>query len=440
MVSDPARVRRVGSALLVALTLWLGAVLAGDGVGTDRLGLEPLFEGVVALVREAYWDPEHVDWDAWAEGFRDEALASPDRVRFDAVMGRMLRALGDGHSRWLGLAEVAPEAAPDAPVDAPLRLGCACVFVAGRGLLVERVFAATPAAAAGLMRGDVVVAVDGEALAPRGSLVAAMTVVREALERGAATLLVERRRRSLELVLEGAPMVFAEAAARPYGLMLDAFTGYLQVPTFQRQGVAAEAHAALDALQRAGAVGLVLDLRANQGGRLLEAGALLAAFGDGVWAEGFARGAVAWRADAVRGGAAVASRLVASDGAPLATLEVEPSVRWGGTVVVVVDRATTSVAEVVAAALQRSARAWVVGEGTGGNVEAVQGFTLVDGSRLLLAIADLRGADGAPYAVGVVPDVVSRSERGALALGRDLPVLEARRLLGGLPFVPDARF
>lgn len=401
-----------------------------------------LFESVVALVRSAYWDPEHLDWDDWAETFRDAALASPDRAAFDVAMSRMLRALGDDHSRWSGL-EPAAAAAP--AVDPPLGIGCACVFIPGRGLLIERVYAGTPAAAAGLLRGDVVVVVGGVSLAAAGTTSAASEQLRTALEQaaleqGSVTLSIERRRLGLEVAIEGERLSVAEVSARPYATLLDATTAYLWVPSFQGMGVAAQAHAALAATQAAGAVGLVLDLRGNPGGRLLEAGGLLAAFLDGAWADGVSRGAVAWSAEATRTAASATSRLVAPSGEDMARLDVAEGVRWEGPVVVVVDRATTSVAEVVASALQRVGRASVVGVATPGNVEAVQGFTLSDGSRLFLAVAELRAPDGASYASGVLPDVPSSADRAALAQGRDLPLLEARRLLGGLPFVPDRRF
>lgn len=437
------RTRRVvvASALLAA-ALWVGVVSAGEGGGAspaqDSGSFSATFESVVALVRSNYWDPLHLDWDAWAERFRADAVVSADRGAFDVVMARMLRALDDGHSRWVGLTEPAPPTAPLVP--SPPRIGCACVYLDGRGLLVERVYPDTPAASAGLLRGDVVVSVDDVALGAAGSLVAANGLLRQALERGPVTLQVERRRRSLEIVVEAAEVAFATVAALPYARMLDASNGYLAIPTFLNADVATAAHAALAQLQAAGAVGLVLDLRGNAGGRLLEAGGLMAAVHQGTWALGVARGEVVWRAATLCQGGEAVSCLVAADGTLLAAASLDARVAWDGPLVVLVDAATTSVAEVVAAALQRSGRARVVGEPTPGNVEAVQGFTLADGSRVLVAVADLRAADGASLAAGVVPDVVARADRDALALGLDLPVAVARQLLGGLPFTPDTRF
>lgn len=447
------RVRAVASALWIVAVL--GAALAQSGGGAGEAGasqatpasairspsaFERTFDGVVALVRDTYWDPEHLDWDAWADAFREAAAAAEDRAAFDAVMGRMLRALADDHSMWVGLHGAAASPAPPDVAPAPPRLGVQFAFEPGRGLVVERVYPDAPAAAAGLRRADVIVAVEGVPLATLASRFEADAVLRRALEGGPVTLSVERRRVPLEVRVEAEPVRFGDVAGAPYATMLDERTGYLAVPTFNGDGVAAAAHARLAELVEAGAATLVLDLRGNLGGRLLEAGLLLGAFLEGPWADAIARGAHAWTAEVAREGTAVRARLVGADGTTMGERLVGQATVWRGPLVVVVGAETVSAGELVALALQDRGRARVVGEATAGNVEAVQGFTLGDGSRLLLAVADLRGPGGLAYAGGVAPDVVVRSERSELARGLDAPVAEARRLLGALPFTPDRRF
>ncbi len=412
------------------------AVVGGAFEGT----FERTFDAAVALVRAHYWDADHLAWDLWAAEHREAAASAPDRAAFDAVMRRLLRALGDDHSTWLGVSAGTDRITPTDVGPGPPRLGVQFGFAPGRGLVVERVYPSSPAAAAGLRRADVVVAVGGAPLGGFGSVFEADGALRRALEAGPATLTVERRRVRLEVEVVAERVPFAAIAGAPYGHMLDERTGYLAVPSFNEEGVAASAHAALAALAEAGAVTLVLDLRGNLGGRLLEAGALLGAFLEGTWADAVARGASAWTAQVVREGDAVVSRLVAEGGAVMAQGVVPAAAVWRGPVVVVVGSETVSAGELVALALQDRGRARVVGEPTAGNVEAVQGFTLPDGSRLLLAVADLRGPNGLSFAAGVVPDVVSRAEPDDLARGRDAPVGEARRLLGALPFTPDRRF
>lgn len=429
-------------AVAVAIAQPCSAGLAqADRAGADAVAFGRVFDEVVALARREYWDPEHLEWEAWAERYRAQAVAAADRASFDAVMGRMIRALADDHSSWLGLPDARgeDEIAPGNEMGPP-RLGVQFSFVAGRGLVVERVFPGTPADAAGLRRGDVIVAVDGMRLAERRGLADASGTLAEAIAAGPVQLLVERRRSRFDVEVEGDTVLFGDVAAVPYGTMLDPFTGYLAVPTFNAPGVGVAAHRALADLRERGAVALVLDLRGNQGGRLVEAGLLLGAFVSGPWAEAVARGEVAWRGTTERIGDDLVSLLVRPSEEVLGAARTSRPVAWREPLVVLVDAGTVSAGEVVALALQDHGRAAVVGVPTSGNVEAVQGFSLMDGSRVLLAVADMRGAHGLVYADGVIPDVVARSERADLARGLDLPLVEARRLLGGLPFTPDRRF
>lgn len=455
----------VALAHLALVGLAQPAAARGDTLpGADALRLEDAlpvgvpgtftrtFEALVDLVQREYWDETRLDWESWTELHRGEAMAAPDRATFDAVMRRMLRALDDDHSLWLGIPT--PDGGPAADADdgtsLPPRLGVQFSFVAGRGLLVERVFPDTPAAAAGLRRGDVIVAVGATLLSERSGLVDANTLLVEALASGPVRLGIERRRVQLEVEVAGAPVAFADVAAAPYAAMLDDLTGYLAVPTFSGAGLGERAHEALAQLREHGAVGLVLDLRGNLGGRLVEAGLLLGAFMDGHWADAVtrrlgsddasARDVVVWHASVTREGDELVSRLVTTEGEVMAALRGRDAVVWRGPVVVLVGAETVSAGELVALALQDQGRGRVVGEPTAGNVEAVQGFSLPDGSRVLVAVADLRGPRGLAYADGVVPDVTARAQASELARGIDAALVEARRLLGGLPFTPDRRF
>jgi len=240
-------------------------------------------------------------------------------------------------------------------------------------------------------------------------------------------------------------VVFGDVAARPYAVMLDEAVGYLHVPTFNDPGVGAAVHAAVRDLVAAGAASLVLDLRGNLGGRLVEAGLAIGAFVDGTWARATARGEVAWLATyAIEHGAGRApigvARLVAPGGAVVAEARLPDPVRFHGPVVVVVGSESASAGEIVAAALLDAGRARIVGEPTQGNVEAVRAYALSDGSRVLVAIARVEGPAGAAFDAGVQPEVRARAGVLDLARGLDPPVAEARRLLGGLPFTPGRLF
>ena len=435
---------------------WLLAVLVGammspwalawDTAETwgGRSAATRTFDALVELFRRQYWNPDHVDWDSWADEHRERVLGAESRAAFDTALRRMVRALADDHSVWSGLpphgaSPAAEDGGPALPAPPP-RLGVQFQFVTGRGLVVERVFPSTPAALAGLQRGDVIVAIGGTDIARRGGLADANTVMREALEAGPVQLLVERRRASLVLEVAPAPVAFADVASAPYASLLDPSTGYLAVPSFNAAGIGEAAHARLRDLVDEGAVNLVLDLRGNLGGRLIELGLLLGAFIEGEWAEAVAHDQVAWRGRYDRDADGGVARLVREDGSVLAEARVPHPVRWRGRVVVIVGADNASAGEIAALVLQDHGVAPVVGEPTAGNVEAIRGFGLPDGSRVLIAVANLRGARGLDFDAGVIPDVLVRTTVADLARGVDPAVAEARRLLGALPFTPDRHF
>jgi carboxyl-terminal processing protease len=134
-------------------------------------------------------------------------------------------------------------------------------------VMVEKVYPNTPAATRGIREGDRIVEVDSE------------PVFGWSVERVQAKLLGERNtpvrvqfRRSglsepLALTLTRADI---RVSAVPYHLMLDDKVGYVPVSRFSER-TAADVATAVTSLQAQGASGLVLDLRGNPGGIVEEA-------------------------------------------------------------------------------------------------------------------------------------------------------------------------
>jgi C-terminal processing protease CtpA/Prc len=167
---------------------------------------------------------------------------------------------------------------------------------------------------------------------------------------------------------------------------------------------------------------------------------MMGAFYDGEWARAVARDRVAWYATFLRTREAGFALLEAEDGRVVREATVLSPVFISEPLVVIVDRDTSSAAEVAAAVLQTSGRALVVGTGTLGNVEVVQGFELPDGSSVLLAVANLEMPDGKTLAHGIVPDVEARANVRELARGFDAALSEAVASVVGLPFAPGRWF
>jgi carboxyl-terminal processing protease len=177
--------------------------------------------------------------------------------------------------------------------------------------------------------------------------------------------------------------------------------GYVRVADLAARGTAEGVRAAVTLLTRRGARSLVLDLRANPGGRLVTMMQVAGVFTSGfLW-----RTITTWSLPIPYPalGAPVTD-------APLAIL---------------VDGDVHSAAEGLAGALQGQGRALVVGSTTAGNVEAVMPFCLRDGSQAWIATGVLAPLRGPTWAgAGVVPDLEAEAET---ALGVAVQALRRAR-------------
>lgn len=163
--------------------------------------------------------------------------------------------------------------------------------------------------------------------------------------------------------------------------------GYLRVPDLASGGVAGAVRSAVTQLEGEGAWSFVLDLRANPGGRLVTMMEVA-----GVFTSGFL-----WRA-------------VTSWSFPLPY----PAIGITATdlpLAVLIDGDVHSAAEGLAGALQGSGRAFVVGERSAGNVEALLPFCLRDGSQAWIATGVLAPLFGRTWeGQGVIPDLETSSD------------------------------
>lgn len=395
------------------------------------------FEATVDLFKDRYWDPYYRDWQRWADEYRPAASQAQERAVFDAVMRQLVAELRDDHSRWLGLSAAPTDplvATGDSAGATDLGLGLRVRYQRGSGLIIDRVLPDSPAQEAGLLRADVVVALDQHDLTTMD-----VGEMRERLEAALlqpqARLVVKRGSRSLApVVLRAVPLAEEELALRPYGAVLPSGVGYLYVPSFTQPGTAARAHAELAKFNSAGVSGLIIDLRGNLGGSVSELGAFLGAFQTGEWAEAEGRGDLLWRA--IFDERSASARMVSQDGKILRSLTLEAPTKLTIPLAVLVDAATGSAAEVAAFVLAERADALVVGEPTNGNVEVVQSFRLPDGSAVLIAIGNMRLPGGVSMDAGITPQLISSVRTDELAVGLDAPLAAALGRLSGLPFVP----
>ncbi len=425
--------------LLVCLGLLLGSLgYALEELWETTSGRERIFSALVSLFKDNYWNPGHQDWDAWAADFHDQAIAAETRSAFDSTLRRMVDTLGDDHSRWIGLS--APSGAPESERALEPGLGFQHSYLARHGIVVERVYPETPASSSGLQRGDLVVRVNGQDVRDLAGSFEVDRLLREAIRSGDVQFGLRRRSQRLTFELEPRAVDFGRVSELPIGYMLDDSTGYLYIPSFKGEGVAQSVNDLLGELTEEGATSLVLDLRDNLGGRLGELGLVLGAFIEGPWVEAVSQGVVIWRSSYAHEAERGLNTLETAEGAPFASDSVEMPVRFSGPLAVLVSHQNSSAGEVAPLVLQGLGRATILGERTLGNVEAIQGFDLPDGSLVYVAVANLRSVSGQDFSGGVQPDILVASTLQELARGFDAPVAEALKALKSLPFTPGKFF
>jgi carboxyl-terminal processing protease len=253
-------------------------------------------------------------------------------------------------------------------------------------LTIESVIRGTPAAHAGLRRGDRIVAVNGRPLAGRPSSESIGLIKGKPGTKVALTIARDGRRTTqrVERARVTQPVVaghMVKRAGRRYGVVV--FTSFTE-------GSAGQVHVAVERLLKRGADGILLDLRGNGGGLLTEAVDVASIFlpdGTIVSTDGRSRARHVYTAT---GGA----------------------IKGSVPAVVLVDRGTASSAEIVTGALQDRHRAKVGGTNTYGKGVFQEIRELPNGGALDLTVGQYFlpsgrniGGRGVAEGRGIAPDV-----------------------------------
>ncbi|HST92413.1 MAG TPA: S41 family peptidase [Brevundimonas sp.] len=352
-----------------------------------------VFDHVWNEVRREYYDPglHGVDWEEARRTWRPLAMAArDDRSLYRSLRG-MLDLLDDDH------AGVSPPAV--ARRQDRLRERRAALGVTLRPdpsnenrYLIERVREDSPAAEAGIAAGWRLLIEGDAAWSPEHDVVegqpVSLTLIDEA---GAARALVVHPR-----VLEPRPAFTVDRSRE--GVVVLTIEGFEQGLGRWIGDQLADVSVETD---------VILDLRGNPGGRLLEADAVLSCF---------LPAAQPWATRTPRNGRRILMKTGGGCGAlngPIAN-----------DVAVLVDEQSRSAAELTPAALQEARRALVVGAPTAGAVLISQETRLPDGGRLTLSRADFVTSGGVRLEKrGVTPDILAA---GDLALEAAISALAAR--------------
>jgi carboxyl-terminal processing protease len=414
------RDRRRGLVLPAALTavaLLGGSALFLSGYSMGRQAVaEPGTPGNEGSAFRPFWDTYHTIRERYAGGD-----VGRDAIVQGAIRG-MIDSLDDPYSQYLtsdeyrsnlqgisgefeGIgAELATQAADGTTNCATLGPTCRLVIIAPIG--------GSPAEKAGLRPGDLVLATDGVPLdgltvddararirGPKG------TVLQLSVVRGAEAPFELKITRDVILEQEVLSKAFDDGAV-----------GYVQLKGFSDRA-ATELTGAVRAHVEAGRTKLIVDLRGNPGGYVTAARVVASQF--------IGSGTIFWEQDAhdnqiptevTPGGVATDPRIV---------------------VIALIDRGTASASEIVAAALQDSDRALLVGQRSFGKGTVQQWQELPgEGGAFRLTIARwLSPSKRWIHNVGIEPDVAVAMPNDPLP-GKDPTLDRALELVGAAPVGP----
>jgi carboxyl-terminal processing protease len=283
-------------------------------------------------------------------------------------------------------------------------------------LVVTRVLETTPAWQAGIRRGDVVWAVGGQPLERFESAQEAINAIQSReLDGQTVTLTVSRgsaARRSLRLEPRMRGPWLPSLEVRFDGVSI------ITVYQFRSSGqVANRVHELIRQALAANARAIIVDVRHSAGGSAFEAMGVAGAFLQpvGLQMEGRVGGyALEYRDGTVQYVGRVAESRV-----------VNQPASWDGPLVILTNRSARSAAEYMTHFVQRSARAWVIGEATAGVLNtSTTLLSLPDGSQFAVTSGRSFNPNATPHPVKITPDQVVPDDLGALSRGRDV-ILEA---------------
>jgi len=372
------------------LFLYLAIAFAA-GILTDRSGrfIQP-YHYVPSGVEKTF-APFWEAWDLVNKRFVNREAVEPTRMTQGAIEG-MLASLGDwGHTRYVPPNDIK---GLEERLEGRLEGIGAGLGVRNGKPTIENTMPGSPARAAGLKPGDVLLEVQGKSVAtmPLGQIVD--------LVRGEPDSKVK-----LRVAREGAsePLEFSIARAHvsvpdaSWAMLPGLPIAHIAVHSF---GFSAEAQLkkALADARKAGAKGLVIDVRRNPGGIKDQAVAVASEF--------LKDGNVVIELDAQGN----RKTIPVTEGGSATDLPLA----------VLVDEGSASAAEIFAGAIQDHRRGKLVGKKTNGQGTVLEPFSLSDGSALLLAVAEWLTPEGREiWHKGISPDIEVTLPTGAIIVRPD---------------------
>ncbi|WP_027482192.1 S41 family peptidase [Deinococcus pimensis] len=384
-----------------------------NGPGSaDRQALHAKYE---KLFRSAYPN-------AFASYAQDE--------RTDALMVRYADEMDDGHTYFIPNAYFAAlKASFENSAEPAPSFGLDFSTVPGAdGAVLRSVRHDGPAFAAGLRRGDVILAVNGVTLSRESTSSATYvkyaTLLAEA-SGGAdpAVFLVSRAGEQREVTVRAAVLGGSEA---PWGEVRTTPGGkkvlYLVIPTFLSLEVAERVHALVRAASGAGVEGVVVNLRDNGGGYVIMNDGAAGAFTDKAIATTFET----LDANDVTYGYSDGAIRVFNVCGDRIDLPLSAPTLWKGRTAVLLNGRSASGSEFFARSVSTLAGARLIGTRTAGVANSSTNVYELPGERAV-AVTDsvVRGPDGRVLPDAITPDEEVADDMAKLAAGTDAPLKAA---------------
>lgn len=371
--------RRLVQILLVLffVPIFLGAGFTG-GVLVDHFLISPAVASAKTPTQSDSLNLVDQAYQIILKNYVDRSAVQQTQLEYGAISG-MVDALGDtGHSRFLTPQLVQQE--DNFTKGSFEGIGAEVTQNSNGQTVIVAPFDGSPAQAAGVIPGDIIVKVDGVDVTGKGINDVVTKVLGPAGSKVTLTLQDPDTGTTRDVTITRAKINVHNVS---WAMLPGTTIADVRLAAFSN-GVTGELITALKQAQSQGATSIILDLRNNPGGLLDEA--------IGVTSQFLGSGAALQVKDAQDN---------------VKSLSVKPGgVALNLPMVVLINQGTASAAEIVTGALQDAHRATVIGETTFGTGTVLNGFNLSDGSQILLATEEwLTPAGRVIWHKGLAPDV-----------------------------------
>jgi carboxyl-terminal processing protease len=362
---------------ILFVPIFLAAGFAG-GVVVDHFLFTPVIASAqtssetnnLNLVNQAYQIIQN--------NYVDQSAVQQKQLEYGAISG-MVDSLGDtGHSRFLTPQMVQEE--NNFTQGSFEGIGAEVSQNSSGETVIVAPFDGSPAQAAGVKPGDIILKVDGVDMTGMTLSDVVSRVLGPAGTKVTLTLQDPNTGTTRDVIITRAKINVQNVS---WSMVPGTTIADVRLAGFS-QGVTGDLQKALQQAQSQGATGLILDLRNNPGGLLDEAVGVTSQFlGSG-------------NALLVKGAQGKEQPIAVKKGGVALNIPM----------VVLVNQGTASAAEIVSGALQDAHRATIIGDTTFGTGTVLNGFNLSDGSQILMATEEWLTPSGRViWHKGITPDV-----------------------------------